>query len=188
MITIVGLGALGSHVALFLRNEKLRVVDFDRVEQKNTLAQFHGVQSLRRNKAQSIVQILGSLFKVKVEARPTKLIVDNVGAMLGGSALVIDCCDNLEARSTIQRYCRDNNVPCLHSCLSADGGFGRVVWTDDFTPDPEGDVGQATCEDGEQLPFFGMVAVMTAATAQIFLRKGRRQSYELAAGSLVRIA
>ena len=42
-VVIVGVGALGSHVALLGRNwgVQLKLVDFDRIEQKNTQAQFH---------------------------------------------------------------------------------------------------------------------------------------------------
>ncbi len=52
-VTIVGVGALGSHAALLLRNEAdLKLIDFDKVDAKNTLAQFHARQSIGRNKAE----------------------------------------------------------------------------------------------------------------------------------------
>ena len=56
MITIIGAGALGSHVALLLRNMKqgLTVCDFDRIETKNLQAQFHGKMGLGMNKAVSL--------------------------------------------------------------------------------------------------------------------------------------
>ena len=43
-VIVVGVGALGSHVVQLLRNADatIRVIDFDKVEQKNVASQFHG--------------------------------------------------------------------------------------------------------------------------------------------------
>ena len=128
-IVIVGIGALGSHTVLFLRNLKmiLKLIDFDKIELKNISAQFHSKMGLGRNKAQALQQALQGLFGVKVEAIPHKLTKDNADALLGGSALVLDCVDNAEARRVIQGCVRKHSIPCLHGALSADGSFGRVV-------------------------------------------------------------
>jgi hypothetical protein len=189
-VVIVGVGALGSHVALLARNWKnpLRVVDFDLVEQKNTQAQFHSKMSLRRNKAQAIQQALNGLFGTKIDAIPHKLEDSNADALLGGAALVIDCVDNAKARRTIQSFVRKHKIPCLHGALSADGSFGRIVWDEDFAIDEEGKEGQATCEDGEQLPMFALAGAQVAVVAQRFLKDGTKQSYQVMPASIVRLA
>jgi hypothetical protein len=189
-VVIVGAGALGSHLALFARNweNPLRIVDFDKVEQKNTQAQFHSRMGLRRNKAQALQQGLQGLFGVKVEAVPHKLVGDNAGQLLSGAALVIDCTDNAAARRTIQDHVRANGIPCLHGALSADGSFGRVVWDEHFTADEEGQEGEATCEDGAALPFFALAAAQVAVAAQRFLEDGVRQSFQLSPAGAVRLA
>lgn len=106
-VTIVGVGALGSHVALLLRNEAdLRLIDFDRVEQKNVLSQFHGRPSVGKNKAQALQQSLGFLFGAKPEAIPHRLTKDNAEQLLGDTNLIIDCLDNGEARRIIQKWIR----------------------------------------------------------------------------------
>ena len=74
-VVIVGVGALGSHLVLLARNwsAKLKLVDFDRVEQKNTQAQFHSKMGLGRNKAQALGQAMQGMFGLKVDSLPRKL-------------------------------------------------------------------------------------------------------------------
>lgn len=83
---------------------------------------------------------------------------------------------------------REHGVPCLHGALSADGAFARVIWDEHFVADEEGEPGQATCEGGEQLPFFVMAASVLAMTAQGFLAEGVRASYQLTPGTVTRLA
>jgi len=189
-ITIIGVGALGSHVALFLRNvpQELHVVDHDKVEQKNLQAQFHTKLGLRQNKALALQKALDGLFGVKVKATPHRVTSDNVATLLGGSTLVIDCTDNIAARLLIQGYCKPAGIPCLHGCLSADASFARVIWTELFAPDPEGTEGQATCEDGEALSFIGSVGAVIAGTANTFLKGKGKTNWQLTPESFVRLA
>lgn len=187
-IIIVGVGALGSHTALLLRNLhmqklqgeilKLAVIDFDRIEHKNTLAQLHAKSGIGKNKAQSLQQTLSFLFGVQVDAVPHKLTSDNVKVLLKDAALVVDCVDNAPTRRLIQAFGRESKIPCLHGALNAAGDLGRVVWDDKFKADEEGGSG-ATCEDGENLPFIALVSAHVARAAQEFLKSGRQMSYQL---------
>lgn len=189
-VVIIGVGALGSHVVLLARNWKssLRIVDFDRIETKNTQSQFHSKMGLGKNKAQALQQALQGLFGIKVDAVPHKLVDDNTGAVLSEAALVIDCTDNAAARRVIQKHVRKHGIPCLHGALSADGIFGRIVWDEIFVLDEEGKEGQATCEDGEQLPMFALAAAQIAVTAQRFLKDGTKQSFQVMPTGIVRLA
>jgi molybdopterin/thiamine biosynthesis adenylyltransferase len=192
MITIVGAGALGSHVALFLRNlhYDLKVVDFDKVEQKNLRSQFHTKLGLRRNKAQALAQAMQGMFGTKVESVPHKLSEDNANtdAILQDSLLVIDCTDNIKTRQLIQGYCLHVDCRCLHGALSADGTFGRIMWAEEFTPDAEGEEGEATCEDGEALPFFALAASVMAGEVQSFLKTGKQRSFQVTPGCITRLS
>lgn len=191
-IVIVGVGALGSHVALFLRNlpHELVLVDFDRVENKNILGQFHTAMGAGRNKAMALQQVMSGMFKVKTTAVPHKLDDHNLGQVLQGrtAALILDCTDNIRARCLIQGYVQACGLPCLHGALSADGTFGRIMWTEHFKPDAEGTEGQATCEGGENLPFHGLVAAKVAQVTQEFLKTGKRSSWQVAGGTFIRLA
>ena len=189
-VVIVGAGALGSHLTLFARNWDciLKVVDFDHIETKNIQAQFHTKMGLRRNKTQALKQSLQGLFGVKIEAVPHKLTADNSGQILGGAALVIDCTDNAEARRVIQAEVRKSGIPCLHGALSGDGAFARAVWDKHFKEDEEGAEGQATCEDGQQLPFFAMAGAQIAVAAQMFLEDGKCVSLQITPTGTMRLA
>lgn len=189
-VIIIGVGALGSHVALLARNWKnpLRIIDFDKIETKNTQSQFHSKMGLGKNKAQALQQALQGLFGVKIDTVPHKLVDDNAENLLKSAALVIDCTDNAAARRVIQKYVRKHGIPCLHGALSADGTFGRVVWDEHFVLDEEGKEGQATCEDGEQLPMFALAAAQITVSAQRFLKDGTRQSFQVMPTGIVRLA
>jgi molybdopterin-synthase adenylyltransferase len=189
-IIIIGVGQLGSHVVLLGRNWDgvLKVVDFDRVEQKNTQSQFHTKMGLRQNKTQALAKAMQGMFGVRLETVPHKLTSGSAKAILGGAKLVIDCTDNIAAREVIQTYVRANGVPCIHGALDAGGTFGRVVWDEHFKADAEGAEGEATCEDGETLPFGAMVAAQLAVAAQRFLQHNEKRSYQITPTGFVRLA
>ena len=184
----MGVGALGSHVAQFLRNDgDITVVDFDRVEQKNTLSQVHARNSVGKNKTVALQQVLSFLWGTKVTSVPHKLTEDNVGQILKGSGLVLDCLDNGVGRRVIQAYVRANKVPCLHGALAANGAMGQVLWDADFKID-DGAAGAPTCEDGEHLPFIGLVSCYLARAAQEYLKSGRQIGFQVfPVGASIRI-
>lgn len=181
IITIVGVGALGSHVLQLLRNADatFRLIDFDRVEQKNTMSQFHGKPSVGKLKVQSLGQTMNMFFGIKAELFTTKLQENNSSELLGLSSLILDCLDNGAARRVVQNYARNNKIPCLHGALAADGSFGRVVWDENFVIDNESSVGTATCEDGAHLPFIAITAAYFARSAQVFLADGKRIGFQI---------
>lgn len=173
-VIIVGVGALGSHTVLAARNwaNPIKVIDFDRVEMKNTQAQFHTKMGMGKNKTLSMQQSFMGSWGRKLDTNTNKLITENAEALLGGAALVIDCTDNIKARHVITAYTRLRGIPCLHAALSADSWFGRIMWDSKFVPDAEDAEGQATCEDGTALPFIIMMGGLTALIAQDFLNTG----------------
>jgi molybdopterin/thiamine biosynthesis adenylyltransferase len=187
-VTIVGIGALGSHLVQFLRScgAELTVVDFDRVEQKNVASQFHGRPGVGKLKVQALEQNMNFLFGAKLKSVSSRLTPDNAVQLLYGSDLVVDCLDNGESRRTVQAFVRRPvPIPCLHGALAADGGFGRVVWDERFEID---DVtgGAPTCEAGEHLPFVGIVSCYLARSAQEFLSTGKKVGWEVSPGGAVR--
>lgn len=188
-VVIVGVGALGSHLALFARNlpARLTLVDGDRVERKNVLSQFHTKMALGRNKAQALQQALQGLYEVRVDAVPHRLVPDNAATLLGAADVLVDCVDNAPTRKLMQEFARAHGKACLHGALSADGEYARIMWDAAFTIDQGGD-GQATCEDGEHLPFIVRAAAQMAATLQQFLRTGTQVSCHLHAAGMIEIA
>lgn len=180
-VVIVGAGALGSHLALLVRNHvDLKVIDMDRVEAKNCMSQLHPLGSVGKNKALALQQTLKFLYGLRVEAVPHRLVDNNAAELLRDADLVVDCVDNGETRRLIQTICMrgqlGESVPCLHGALAAGGRFGQVCWTEKFTPD-DAPAGAATCEDGEHLPFIVTVSSLLALCVQGFVRTGERRSF-----------
>lgn len=77
-IVVVGVGALGSHVVQALRNVEatLRVIDFDRVEQRNVASQFHGKPNVGKLKVQSLQQSMKFLFGRDIGIVSHKLVTE----------------------------------------------------------------------------------------------------------------
>jgi len=188
-MTIVGVGALGSHVVQFVRNVEvaIKVIDFDHVEQKNTQSQFHGKTHLRKAKVEALKQTMNFLFGMKIDTNSNKLVPDNVQALLGKSDLVIDCLDNGASRRVIQDYVRAHNIPCLHGAVAPDGQFGRVVWDEEFTIDDEAGVGAPTCENGEHLPFLAVTSAYIAHSVKEFFKSGQKMGFSVSPAGTIRI-
>jgi molybdopterin/thiamine biosynthesis adenylyltransferase len=188
-VVIVGVGALGSHVVQFLRsvNCQIKVIDFDRVEKKNTLAQFHGNPSVGKSKVQALQQSMKFMWGMKIDGVPHRLKDDNVRELLGSADLVIDCLDNAASRYLVMDFVRERGISCLHGCLAATGDFGRVVWDENFEVDSETEEGGATCEDGEHLPFIGMVSACLARSAQSYLENHEKVGFNIHPGGTTRI-
>jgi molybdopterin/thiamine biosynthesis adenylyltransferase len=178
-VTVIGVGALGSHFVLFARNfAELKGIDDGRVKSKSPLAQFHSKPQVDRSKTQGIQQTMQFLFGVKVAGVPHRLTADNTEQLLGGADLLVDCLDNAPSRELVQAFVRSSGTPCLHGALAANGQFGRVVWDENFVID--GAVpGAVTCEDAEHLPFISVVSALLSRAAQEFLGTGRKIGFEV---------
>jgi len=173
-VVFCGVGALGSTAAVLCRNlpAELALVDFDRVESKNLLAQSFVKQSVGKNKAEALKLQLFNFWGIKADAFGVRLTEANVGTLLAGASLVVDCFDNLASRVVLSTHARAHALPLLHGALSGDGTFGLVRWDERFTPDAEDAPGQATCEGGEHLPLIGVLGATLARAIQDFLRTG----------------
>lgn len=180
-IVICGVGALGSHTATLCRNldAQLVLVDFDRVESKNLLAQAFVKPSIGKNKAEALKLQLANFYGVKVQAFGVRAAPENVGTLLDGATLVVDCFDNAASRNLLSARCRASSQALVHGALSADGTFGLVRWDERFVADAEDAEGQATCEGGEHLPLIGLVAAALARSIQDHLRDNVKRDYQV---------
>ena len=192
-IVIVGVGALGSHVVQFIRNlnVNINIIDYDHLERKNTMSQFHAKTNVGKNKTLSIQQTMNFLFGIKINVNSNKLVEGNVKQLLEGTQgktdLIIDCLDNAAARQIVQNFVRANNIPCLHGALSAaDNSFGRVVWDENFKIDVESP-GVATCENGNELPFIAITSAYIAQAVKLFIETGNKSGYQISPGGSLKI-
>lgn len=187
-VVICGVGALGSTAVQYLRNvdAELRLVDFDRVESKNLLAQWFVKQSLGKNKAEAVRLQLANFFGTKAEALGVRLAATNAAQLLDGCTLAVDCFDNADSRIVLAEAARARSIPLVHGALAGDGTFGLVRWDERFTADREDVAGQATCEGGEHLPMIGMMGAAIARTIQDFLKTGARHDYLVSLSGVTR--
>lgn len=185
-IVFCGVGALGSTAAVLCRNLEgpLVLVDFDRVESKNLLAQAFVKQSVGKNKAEALKAQLLNFHGVKAEAFGVRLSADNVAQLCAGAGLLVDCFDNAASRALLSAHARATETPLVHAALSGDGSFGLVRWDERFTPDAEDHAGQATCEGGEHLPLIGLLAATLARAVQDFVKRGARRDSMVSLGAV----
>src|SRR4029077_18294352 len=103
MMVIIGIGALGSHLVQLTRNEKvdIRVIDHDRVEQKNVMSQFHGRPGVGKSKVMALQQTMDFLFKRNLQVVGHKLVENNIDVLLKDASLVVACLDNAAARELV---------------------------------------------------------------------------------------
>jgi molybdopterin-synthase adenylyltransferase len=180
-ILFCGVGALGSTAALLCRNlpadagVELALCDFDRVEAKNLRAQGFTKQALGKNKAEALKLQLWNFWGVKADAYPVRLTGENVASLCASATLLVDCFDNLAGRQVLSAHARAAGPPLVHAALSGDGSVGLVRFDARFHPDAEDHAGQATCEDGEHLPFIGLLAGVLARAIQDFVRTGEQR-------------
>lgn len=176
-IVFCGVGALGSTAAVLCRNLKatLVLVDFDRVESKNLLAQAFVKQSIGKNKAEALKLQLQNFHGVKAEAFGVKLATENVETLCGGADLLVDCFDNQASRLVLSTFARQAVKPLVHAAVSGDGTFGLVRWDERFVADAEDHPGQGTCEGGEHLPLLGLIGATLARIVQDFVESGLRR-------------
>jgi molybdopterin-synthase adenylyltransferase len=177
-IVFCGVGALGSNAVVACRNldATLVLVDFDRVESKNTLSQAFVKQSVGKNKADALKLQLANFWGVKSEAFGVRVTEENVATLCGSADLVVDAFDNAKSRRLLSAWARSvtPNKPLVHAAVSADGTFGMIRWDETFTPDEESAEGQATCEGGEHLPIIAVIGSTLARAIQDFASKGTK--------------
>src|SRR4051812_34745547 len=92
-ITVCGAGALGANVVETLARSgigRVRVVDRDRVEERNLSTQPYGRTDVGGLKAKVLANALYRAVGATIEARAETLTEDNAAKLLAGSELVID--------------------------------------------------------------------------------------------------
>jgi molybdopterin/thiamine biosynthesis adenylyltransferase len=142
-ITLCGAGALGSLLADNLARQGFRlekVIDRDRVEEHNVGTQLYSEAEVGAWKVEAL---RGRLFRtagVEIEAVAKEVTERNCRSVLKGAGLVVDTFDNSAARQLVQRHCRADAIPCLHTGLFAD--YAEVIWDEHYRVprDVEGDV------------------------------------------------
>src|SRR5438270_247041 len=116
-VTVCGAGALGANLTESLARagfSRLRLIDRDRVEERNLSTQPYYRSDIGAFKAKILANMLYRAVGMTIDARAEELTEGNAGKLLGGSALVIDTFDNSISRRAVTEFCSRAGLPCLH--------------------------------------------------------------------------
>ena len=130
-VAVCGAGALGANIAESLARmgfERLRVVDRDRVEQRNLSTQPYYRSDAGAFKARMLGNALYRALGVEVDARAEELTAATAAKLLAETALVVDVFDNSASRRVLKEYAESAGVACLHAGLAGD--YAEVVWNE----------------------------------------------------------
>lgn len=117
-VLIVGLGGLGSPVALYLAGAgvgELHLADFDEVDVTNLQRQIlHDTASVGASKVDSALQRLSALNpEVRLVAHRQVLDDEALVEAVGAVDLVLDCSDNFATREAVNRACVRQEKPLV---------------------------------------------------------------------------
>ncbi len=123
--------------------KKIRVIDFDRVENHNRHTQIWDRRANGQLKVQMMKNHAYQAMGVQIEPVSQRLEERNAKKWLAGD-LVIDGFDNPESRKLVTDYCLANGIECLHVGLFQN--YAEIVWNECYNP-PKGAEGeQDVCE------------------------------------------
>lgn len=117
-VLVVGLGGLGSPVALYLAAAgvgELHLADFDQVDLTNLQRQIiHDSHSLGVAKVDSAIARLTALNpEVRLVAHRAALDADSLAAAVAAVDVVVDCCDNFATREAVNAACVAAGTPLV---------------------------------------------------------------------------
>lgn len=130
-VTVCGAGALGANITENLARsgfETLKVIDRDRIEERNLSTQPYYRSDIGAFKAKILANHLYRALGIQIEAQAKELTVANASQLLVNSHLVIDTFDNSIGRQVVKDGCAKASIPCLHIGLATD--YAEVIWND----------------------------------------------------------
>lgn len=132
-VTLCGAGALGANMAESLARQgfrRLRVIDRDRVEERNLSTQPYYRSDVGAQKAKILANALYRALGVSVDAQTRELTAENAERLLAGSGLVVDTFDNSASRRAVKETCMRSGLPCLHVGLAGD--YAEAIWNEAY--------------------------------------------------------
>jgi molybdopterin-synthase adenylyltransferase len=178
-VTVCGAGALGANILESLSRSgftNLRVIDRDRVEERNLSTQPFYRADIGAHKAKILANSLYRAVGIKVDARTEELRGDNARKLLDG--LVVDTFDNSVSRAAVKVACEEAKLPCLHVGLA--NGYAEVIWNESYR------VPSASQDDICDYPLARNLVMLTVAVAceavVSYVATGQRDSFTITLG------
>lgn len=175
-LTICGAGALGANLAESLARSgfgKLKVIDRDRVEERNLSTQPYYRSDIGAFKVKMLANSLYRAIGVNIDAHPKELTPKNVEQLLKGTSLIIDTFDNSISRQTVKDYCQTAKKPCLHVGLGGD--YAEVIWNDIYrVPSP---INDDVCDYPLARNLVTLAVAISCEAMITFIATGKQQSF-----------
>ena len=182
-VTVCGAGALGANITESLARSgftKLRVIDRDRIEERNLSTQPYYRSDIGAYKTKILTNSLYRALGITVDGHSKELTTRNAQRLLTDSAIVIDTFDNSTSRQTVKDYCINSQTPCLHVGLASD--YAEIIWNPIYR------VPSAANDDICDYPLarnLVTLAVATACEVAInFVATGKQQSFTITLADL----
>lgn len=175
---IVGLGGLGSPVALYLAAAgvgELHLADFDTLDLTNLQRQIaHTTARVGQPKASSAAQAIHDLNpEIQVHCIQQRADAALLDELVAQATVVLDCCDNYRTRQAVNAACVRHRVPLVAGAIIRLDG--QITVFDPRREDspcyaclfaPEADFEEVQCSTmGVLAPLVGIIGCMQAAEA-----------------------
>ncbi len=175
-VTVCGAGALGANITESLARsgfETLKVIDRDRIEERNLSTQPYYRSDIGAMKAKMLANSLYRALGVNIDAQSKELTPANSSQLLRDSGLIIDTFDNSVARKTVKDYCETANLPCLHVGLASN--YAEVIWNEVYrVPSPAND---DVCDYPLARNLVTLTVAVACEVAIAFVATQQQQSY-----------
>lgn len=128
-VTVCGAGALGANITESLARigfVNLKIIDRDRVEERNLSTQPYYRSDIGAQKAKILANTIYRAIGAKVEAVASELNDGNAAKLLDG--IVLDCFDNSASRQIVKDVCLAKGLECLHAGLA--DGYAEFIWNE----------------------------------------------------------
>jgi molybdopterin-synthase adenylyltransferase len=177
-VKICGAGALGANIAETLARSgfgKLKVIDCDRIEERNLSTQPYYRSDVGAFKAKILANNLYRAIGIQIEAETKRLVAANTKQLLGQSSLIIDAFDNSGSRQAVKDHCDRTGQPCLHAGLASD--YAEVIWNELYRV--PSDVNDDVCDYPLARNLVLLTVAIAAEVAMDFILSAEQRSFTL---------
>ncbi|MBE5979525.1 MAG: HesA/MoeB/ThiF family protein [Paenibacillaceae bacterium] len=134
-VTVIGAGGLASPVLTYLACAgvgTITLIDYDTVSDSNLNRQFlYHEKDMGMNKAELAGEVLNSLnSQITINPVSERIDEENIGKIINGADVVIDCVDNVETRLIVNRECIKQDIPLVEGGVYGFYGFVMSIKKD----------------------------------------------------------
>jgi len=176
-ICFAGCGAIGSNLIDNMARQgfqTMSVIDMDRVEDHNKGTQIWDRLDVGGLKTEKMKTRVYNSTKAVLNTYPKKLTEDNIKKFLSKIDIAIDSFDNTESRGLLYKYCKENQVNCLHVGLFKD--YAEVIWNENYTV-PGEPKGLDVCEYPLARNIILLSVAVASETIIKFLSDGTKRNF-----------